>query len=163
MSEAAQETTEAATEDAATEDQPSTPELGDAGKKAIQAEREARKAAEKSASELAAKLKAFEDANLSEIERANKAAEESAAELAALRQENMRNSVALAKGVPAELIDFLTGSTEEEVSAKADLLLSKLNTPTTPKPDLSQGAKGGDKKGTTGDQFAAFFNENLHL
>lgn len=149
----ASEATEAATETVEPEAQ-ETPDLGDAGKKAIQAEREARKLAEKSATELAAKLKAFEDANLSEIERTKKAAEESAAELAALKQENIRKSVALAKGVPAELIDFLTGGTEEEVSAKADLLMSKLNTPTTPKPDRSQGATGSTPKLSTAEQFA---------
>jgi hypothetical protein len=163
MSEAPQDTQQDATESTEGGHRDDTPELGDAGKKAIQAEREARKAAEKTASELSARLKAIEDANLSEVERAKKAAEESAAELANLRRENVRNSVAISKGVPAELIEFLTGDTEEEVTAKADLLMSKLNTPTTPKPDLSQGAKGGDKKGTTGDQFATFFNENLHL
>lgn len=119
-------------------------ELGDGGKKAIQAEREARKAAERTATELAAKLKSFEDANLSELERTKKAAEESAAELATLRKENIRASVALTKGVPVDLIEFLTGDTEEAVAAKADLLMARLNTPGTPKPDPSQGAKVPD-------------------
>lgn len=157
MSETTESTATEATAEVAEEPQ----ELGDAGKKAIQAEREARKAAEKANAELAARLKEFEDSNLSEIERAKKAAEESAAELAALRAENVRKSVALAKGVPADLIEFLTGATEDEIAAKADLLMSRLNTPTTPKPDLSQGAKGADKKATTGDQFADFFHNNL--
>ena len=136
-------------------------ELGDGGKKAIQAEREARKTAERTAAEALAKLKSFEDANLSELERSKKAAEESAAELAALRTENIRNRVALAKGVPADLIEFLTGDTEEEVAAKADILLARLNTPGTPKPDPSQGAKGTPIAGSTGDQFAKFFETQL--
>lgn len=159
MSEAVQESGEQATE--AAEQQAETPELGDAGKKALQAEREARKAAEKRSAELDARLKAIEDANLSEVERAKKAADETAAELAALKRENVRKSVALSKGVPAELIEFLTGDTEDEVAAKADLLLSRLNAPTTPKPDLSQGASGQAKKASTGEQFADFFSQNL--
>ena len=120
-----------------------TQELGDAGKKAIQAEREARKAAEKANAELAAKLKEFEDSKLSELERAQKEAAENAAELARLRTENVRSKVAIDKGVPADLIEFLTGDTEGDIAAKADLLMARLNTPGTPKPDPSQGAKGG--------------------
>jgi hypothetical protein len=121
---------------------PESQELGDGGKKALQAERDARKTAERTAAELSAKLKQFEDANLSELERTKKAAEESAAELAKLRTENVRNKVALAKGVPADLIEFLTGNSEEDVAAKADLLMARLNATGTPKPDPSQGAKG---------------------
>lgn len=117
--------------------------LREPGKKALEAERNARKSAEQNAAELAAKLKEFEDAKLTELERAKKQQEESAAELAQLRQQNVRNSVALAKGIPADLVEFLTGDTEEEVAAKADILLSRLNTPTSPKPDPSQGAKDG--------------------
>lgn len=117
-------------------------ELGDGGKKALQAERDARKTAERTTAELSARLKQFEDANLSELERTKKAAEESAAELAKLRHENTRNKVAIDKGVPADLVEFLTGDTEGDIAAKADLLLARLNTPGTPKPDPSQGAKG---------------------
>lgn len=138
-----------------------TPDLGDAGQKAIKAERDARKAAERTAADLTAKLKSIEDANLSDLERAQSAAAEAAQELAALRIENTRTRVALAKGVPADLIEFLTGSTEEEVAAKADILIARLNTSGTPKPDPSQGAKGTTTQGTTGDQFARFFEENL--
>lgn len=133
-----------------TTDAPATPDaevtepqdLGDGGKKALSAEREARKAAERTAAEYAAKLKEIEDANLSELERTKKAAEESAAELARLRSENVRNKVAIDKGVPADLIEFLTGDTEDAIAAKADVLMARLNTPGTPKPDPSQGAKG---------------------
>lgn len=143
------------------EDATDTPDLGDAGQKAIKAERDARKAAERTAADLAAKLKSIEDASLSDLERAQSAAAEAAQELAALRIENVRTRVALAKGVPADLIEFLTGSTEDEVAAKADILIARLNTSGTPKPDPSQGAKGSTTQGTTGDQFARFFEENL--
>ena len=141
MSEA---TTEPTTDAPATPDAEVTEsqELGDGGKKALSAEREARKAAERTAAEYAAKLKEIEDANLSELERTKRAAEESAAELARLRSENVRNKVAIDKGVPADLIEFLTGDTEDAIAAKADVLMARLNTPGTPKPDPSQGAKG---------------------
>lgn len=141
MSEATTEPTAEATAPAEGEAVESQ-ELGDGGKKALQAEREARKAAEKANAELAARLKEFEDSKLSELERAKKEAEESANELARLRSENIRSKVAIDKGIPADLVEFLTGDTEGDIAAKADLLMTRLNTPGTPKPDPSQGAKG---------------------
>jgi uncharacterized protein (DUF885 family) len=141
MSEVVTETP-ANTEAQATVEAPETQELGDGGKKALQAERDARKQAEKTAAELTARLKEFEDSKLSELDRAKKEAAETSAELARLRSENTRSKVAIEKGVPADLIEFLTGDTEGDIAAKADLLLARLNTPGTPKPDPSQGAKG---------------------
>jgi len=116
--------------------------LGENGVKALQAEREARKAADKAVADLTAKLQGFEDAKLSDIERANKAAADAAAELATLRTENARSKVALEKGVPADLIEFLTGDTAEDMAAKADLLMARLSSPGVPKPDPSQGGSG---------------------
>lgn len=145
MSEA---TTTEATATPAAEATTTTQELGDGGIKALQAERDARKAAEKTNAELAAKLKEFEDSKLSELELAKRAAEDSASELTKLRTENIRNTVALTKGVPADLVEFLTGDTEEAVAAKADLLLARLNAPTSPRPDPSQGPKGDPALGS---------------
>jgi colicin import membrane protein len=116
--------------------------LGENGVKALQAEREARKAAEKAVADLNAKLQGLEDAKLSDIERANKAAADAAAELASLRTENARSKVALEKGVPADLIEFLTGDTAEDMAAKADVLMARLSSPGVPKPDPSQGVSG---------------------
>lgn len=112
--------------------------LGDSGKKALDAERSARKAAEKTAAALKARLDEIEQANLTELEKAQKAAADAQAALADVTRQNLVNRVALAKGVPADLAEFLTGDTEDEVAAKADLLLSRLNAPTTPRPDPSQ-------------------------
>lgn len=58
------------TDDSATDD------LGDAGKKALRAEREARKAAEKKAADALAKVKEYEDAQKTELERAIERAEQ---------------------------------------------------------------------------------------
>lgn len=130
------------------------PELGEAGQKAIKAEREARRTAEKSAAELAARLKEIEDAQLSDLERAKQEAETNAAELAKLREDNIRQRVALDKGVPTDLIEFLGSGSEEQILARAELLVARLNTPTSPKPDLSQGATGSTPKLSTAEQFA---------
>ena len=114
-------------------------------------EREARKAAE-------ARLKEIEDANLSEIEKAQRDAEEYRSKLASLQVENARSRIALEKGVPSDLIEFIVGEDEEQMAAKADLLMSRLNsTPSTPKPDFTQGASGTPAPATRpgADTFAA--------
>lgn len=162
MSEDTTTTTDATAEPVA-EVTPETQELGDAGKKAIAAERDARKAAEKANAELTARLKEFEDSKLSELELAKRTAEESATELARLRTENVRTSVALSKGVPADLVEFLTGDTEEEVAAKADLLLARLGTPGIPKPDPSQGSKGSQALALNGDPLLADLKSKLGI
>lgn len=139
---------------------PEVPELGDAGKKAIQAEREARKVADKRADDLAAELKTIRDAQLSDEDRAKQAAADTAAELAELRLDANRKTVALDKGVPANLLEFLTGDTKEAMEAQADTLLTVLNAPKTPKADPSQGPAGSTPKQSVAQQFAAWTEAN---
>ena len=161
--------------------------LGDAGRRAITAEREARRRAEDELKELRAlmerdgdgpvakavkqardyqaklaiaqeKLKKIEDANLSEIDKAKRDAEEARTQLATLQRESARARIALEKGVPSDLIEFIVGEDEEQMAAKADLLMSRLNsTPSTPKPDFTQGASGTPAPATRpgADTFAA--------
>jgi len=116
--------------------------LGDGGKKALEAERTARKAAEKSVAEVTARLKQLETANLSDLERAQREATEAKDALVALTKQALRDRVALTKGVPADLAEFLSGDTEDEMAAKADVLLARLKAPTGPIPDPSQGSHG---------------------
>ena len=140
------------------EEQPAEEALGDPGKKALAAERDARKAAERRFAEAEARLKEIEDANLSELQKAQRDAEEYRAKLASLQVENARSRIALEKGVPSDLIEFIVGEDEEQMAAKADLLMSRLNsTPSTPKPDFTQGASGTPAPATRpgADTFAA--------
>lgn len=114
-------------------------ELGDAGKRAIQREREARKELEarlKELEPLAAKARELEESNKSEAQRLQERAE--AAEKAAQEaQANLlRIQVAASKGLPPQLAARLTGTTEEELQADADNLLALVapKPPTTGKP-----------------------------
>lgn len=131
-------------------DPPETsPDLGDAGKRALTEERKARQLAER---ELAKYRKAEQDkadAEKSELQKASDAL--SAAEKRAIEAEArvLRLEVAQAKGLPPALAKRLQGSTREELEADADELLAavppKAGDPPTrpgPKPDPSQGAKG---------------------
>jgi len=94
----------------------------------------------------AADLKTIQDANKTENEKlleriaaAEKAATETSEKLTASEQRALRSEVALAKGVPVEL---LTGTTQEELEASATTLLAFKGTP--PRPDMGGGARGGD-------------------
>lgn len=116
-------------------------ELGDGGKKALDAERKRANALDKQLKAILAEREDAETAKLSELEQAKRAATEAAARLAEYERTTIRQKVALEKGLPASLVSRLQGDDEEALSADADALLALLNAPTSPKPDPSQGAK----------------------
>lgn len=137
-------TTEATEQGATPNDVAKQQQLGEGGKKALSAEREARKAAEESAKALQAQLDEIKAAQMSDLEKAQaqaKSYEEAAAKATA---EALRWRVAAKHGISDEDAEtFLTGSDEESLTRQAERLAS-LSTPapTTPKPDLSQAGKG---------------------
>ena len=120
----------------ATPTEPTTPApvveepLGAPGLKALQDERDARKAAEKRIADFEKAEQEREQAAMSELQKANaraEAAEKSATEAAA---KVLRSDVAAAKGIPTAL---LSGTTQEELEASADALLAfKGTTPSVP-------------------------------
>ncbi len=106
--------------------EPATGDLGDAGKKALAEERAARKAAEKSAADLEARLKAIEDKDKTETQKAaDAAATEKAARVAAEARAD-RLEVAMAKGLTPAQAKRLQGATRDELEADADDLLETL-------------------------------------
>jgi hypothetical protein len=114
--------------------------LGDGGKKALKAEREARTAAERQAAELRAQLDKIEAANMSDLERAQKEAKDAAEEAAKARVDVLRFRVAAQHGITEEDAElFLTGTDADTLTKQASRL--KERTPTSPKPDLSQGSQ----------------------
>lgn len=124
---------------------PDADPLGDAGKKALAAERDARKAAEK---ELAKYRKAEADkADADKTEAEKRAAAEQRAVDAEMRA--TRLEVAHDKGLTPAQAKRLVGTTKEELEADADEILRDFPTtpakPATPKPDPSQGARGETK------------------
>ena len=81
-----------------------TDTLGDAGKKALAAERAARREAEKRANDLAAQIKAAEDAGKTEAQKQAETLASLQADLAAMRVEKERAEVAAATGVPVDIL-----------------------------------------------------------
>ena len=102
-------------------------QLGEGGLKALQAERDARKAAEKALAEREARLKELEDADKSEeqkrqerLEALEKSEAEKAATLAAKDAMLLRYEIAAAKGIDLKAAARLQGATREEIEADAD-------------------------------------------
>lgn len=118
-------------------------QLGDAGKKALDAERAARKAAEDSAKTLQAKLDQIEKANMSELEKAQASAAENLKAAEAAKSEALRWRIAAKHGISDDDAEtFLTGTDEDSLTKQAERLAALAAAkagPTTPKPDLSQG------------------------
>ena len=104
----------------------SEPPLGEAGKKALDAERTARKAADKALADATAKIKEFEDRDKSETQRITEERDALKAERDRLAIENLRRDVAIEKGIDLKAASRLVGSTREELEADADALAEVL-------------------------------------
>lgn len=115
------------------------PDLGDAGKKALQEERRKAREATKQLTELQARLKEFEDRDKTELEKLTEAHQTAEQRATAAERALARYRVATAKGIPAELVDRLQGSTEDELAEDADRLLTLIGARRTP--DFDGGAR----------------------
>lgn len=146
-------------------DQPATGDLGDAGKKALDAERREKRAAEKRAAELEARLKEFEDRDKTESTRAIERAEAAEKAAAAAEARALRLEIAAEKGLTPAQAKRLVGENREELEADADELLETFKPPATSDDDTAENVtdsldlgirSGSPKKGkSTADLFAA--------
>ena len=140
--------------------------LGDAGRKAIAAERKAAREEKRRADEAEAQLEELRRQQMTEQERAvaerddaRKQLEEANARLAAFEQERTRNEVAAAKGLSLAQARRLSGTTREEFEADADAFkaeLAALAAPPVPKPDPSAGAVDSGKPSSVADAMRAY-------
>lgn len=143
---------------------PASPEdgLGEAGKRALQAERDKRKELEKQVGELKPLLdfvsqirggQAVPDSQKTEVEQMAARLAEVEKSAADERMLRLRLEVATEKGLTPAQAARLTGTSKEELAADADALKvlfptapaagGQPGTPGTPAPDPSQGARGG--------------------
>lgn len=142
----AQPTTEPTATDGATPNDAA--ELGDPGKRALAAERDARKAAEKQAEAFRAQLDEIKRSQMSDLEKAQAAAQDLQREAETARAEALRWRIAAKHGISDEDAEtFLTASDEATLTRQAErlatLATASAATPATPKPDLTQGGRGG--------------------
>lgn len=101
-------------------------ELGEAGKRALEAERKARRAAEKRAQELEAKVKEAEDAEKTELEKLQGQVADLTKRAEASEAKATRFEVAAEKGLSLAQARRLVGSTKEELEADADAMRAEL-------------------------------------
>lgn len=102
-------------------------ELGDSGKKALDAERRRASAAEREAKTLKARLDEIESANLTEAEKARKRAEDAEARALAAEAGALRWRIAAKHGISDEDAElFLTGTDEETLTRQAERLSARI-------------------------------------
>ena len=111
--------------------------LGETGKRALQSERQRAKDLERQLKELQPLVQAAkerEDAEKSETTKLNEALASERDARTKAEVQLLRHTVAADKGVPAELVKFLTGTTKEEVEQSANELLEAVgnNKPAMP-------------------------------
>lgn len=108
-------------------------ELGEGGKKALQAERDARKQADKRVTELETQLAQAGSANETALQEALQAAKQAQDDLAASQLAASRYKVAGRFGISTEVVEgeeksqaeiLLTGATEEEMVSQAKIIES---------------------------------------
>lgn len=141
-------------------------DLGDAGKRAIAAER-------KRADTLEKELKAFKldaqtraNAELSELERLKKERDELFSGQSAKELEALRYKVALEKGLPANLAARLQGADYDELTADAESLAELVSTgtkPSVPRADPSQGQRPIGNSQSPAEQFAEIIRKQRGL
>lgn len=109
---------------------------GDALRADLVKERRSRQALEK-------ELQRLKDRDLSELERAQRQAKEAETRLAKLEQEAAKHRVALKHELPSDLVDNITGETEDDMAVSAERL-ARYAKQKAPRPDPSQGSRGGN-------------------
>lgn len=117
--------------------------LGEGGKKALEAERQARKAAEKATSDLQAQLDKIQRANETELEKAQREANEAKAaveKLPSLVADQLRDHLAEIHDISAEQRELYLTSNDPSVLLKQAMGLVE-RTSSGPKPDLTQGGR----------------------
>lgn len=101
---------------------PEKPDLGDAGKKALDLERKARRDAERQLKETADRLKVLEDKDKSDSDRLTEKVTQLEKDLATATARADRFEVALDKGLDMTRAKRLTGTTRDELEADAEEL-----------------------------------------
>ena len=145
--------------------------LGDAGKKALQAERARADQAEKDAREAKAALQAAtvdHEKKITDLTTAHETAVQALQQQVAEATETAnragvdrdRVQAAYQVGLPADLVEFLRGENLEELTKSAETLKTHTSAGANPSglvPDPSQGAAGSSGPVSTADLFASTF------
>lgn len=135
-------------------------ELGDAGKKALDAMREERNAVRAELADVRARLREYEDRDKTEAQRLQEATEDALGRAARAEHELWRERAARRHGLDDELVGYLHGETEDELDTAAKTLAAKITAGAEqrrrgPRPDPTRGREPASSGGTVEQQFAA--------
>jgi hypothetical protein len=151
-------------------EQSATDALGDGGKKALDAERREKRAAERRAADLEAKLKEFEDRDKSEAQKLAERAEAAERRVKEIESHAIRLEVAAEKGLTPAQAKRLVGSTREELLADADELLTSFaqqgateQATTTSTGSLDLGTHSGSPMPLNGDPLERALRQHLGI
>jgi hypothetical protein len=108
-----------------TEVEPESKPLGPNGEKALQSEREARKAAERAVAERDARLKEYEDRDKSESEKLAERASAAEQRAQTVEAELIRERIARRHKIDDDDLDLLGTGTEEQIEARAQRIAAK--------------------------------------
>lgn len=162
MSETTTETVETSTTTTA---QGEPEQLGDAGKKALDAERKRATAAEKAQKAAEARLAELERAQMTAEEQAKVREQEAEQRAAAAEAKALRREVALEHSLGADDAALLDGITDEDAMRRlaARLAVKSDNTIPGPRPDLSAGGREGELLPLNGDGIEAALRAKLGI
>jgi hypothetical protein len=134
--------------------------LGENGEKALKAERDARKAAELSATKLQKQLDEIAAANLSDLEKAQKEAKDARDDATKATSDALRYRIASETGITENVDLILTASDEDTMRKQAALWDGRTPAPVAgPRPDLSQGGSGEAAASDPATAFADFIQK----
>lgn len=142
-------------------------DLEDAGKKALVAERKRAAAAEKQAKALQDQLEEIKRSQMSDLEKAQAQAQAAQAAAEKAASEALRWRIAARHGISDEHAEmFLVGTDEDTLTRQAETLAALAKAPqssTTPRPDLSQGARSGGTTPLNGDGLEQALRQKLGI
>ena len=121
-------------------------QLGEPGKAALNAERKARREAEKQLKALTDRLQAIEDKDKSDLERAQSRLAELEKQYGEERAQRLRLSVASQHSIPADYVDLLTATDEEGLEQQAARVAQLVKASSAPEfaRNPGQGAGNGE-------------------
>ena len=105
------------------------------------------------------KLTALEESQKTEAQRLADRAAQAERERDEARLEALKVKVGAAKKLPADVVDLLKGSTEEELAAHADRLAEHFKASVRPAGSVDQGPRGDAVKKEPREQFAELFKQ----
>lgn len=168
IADAVDESSESAGDQASADDEPEGAEqLGDPGKKALDAMKQARNEARQELAEVREKLQEYEDRDKTETQKLTEERDRLAVELTEHRVKAIRTQAALDAGLSADMAQFINEADEESAAEQAAVLAEKLQSANDSSADdvprYAQGVRGkGEKRSASVSSGHDLYSQRHH-